>query len=150
MSELSDYKESVTPTMNASLEWQRDGVFTATTARGYDLDFDSANEWGCMPLESLMMSLAGCMAIDVVSILTRMRCPPSKFRMDIIGERRIEPPQRLKSVEMVLHLSGENLEDAKIQRAIALSAEKYCSVRHSLREDIEIKTRYIIESEKPE
>ena len=141
---LTQYKETVPDTMNLRLAWERELIFTATTQRGYDLDFDPMSEWGCQPLESLVMSLAGCLAIDIVAILRKMRCPPESFRMEMKATRRTEPPQRLLGVELVLYLTGE-VNEKKLRRAIALSEEKYCSVRHSLREDIEIETRYVLE-----
>jgi putative redox protein len=143
--ELDDYKAEVIPDMKATLEWQRDLVFTATTQRGYDLDFDANIQWGCMPVEGLVMSLAGCMAIDVVSILGKMRCPPESFTMDISATRHPTPPQRITKVVMKLHLKGDVPSD-KVERAISLSEEKYCSVTHSLREDIEIVTEFDVES----
>ena len=136
----SDYKASVDPEMKAFLEWQSDLVFTASTQRGYDMEFDANIQMGCMPVEGVLLSLAGCMAIDVVAILEKMRCKPESFSMSIIGERNPDPPQRIKKVHMVLNLTGDNLQKDKVRRAVSLSEEKYCSVRHSLREDIEITT----------
>ncbi len=142
--DLKDYKNHVDSGLRSTLEWQRDLVFTATTPRGYDIDFDAQIEWGCMPVESLVMSLAGCMAIDVVSILEKMRCAPETFSMEVSAERSPTPPQRLTSVHMTLLLEGEGLTEEKVARAVALSDEKYCSVRHSLREDIEVVTDFRI------
>ncbi len=136
--ELGDYKQKVNPVTRATLTWDRDLLFTATTRRGYDMEFDAAVEWGCMPAEGLLMSVAGCMAIDVVSILTKMRSAPETFSLEIEGERTPEPPQRYLRIRMVLHLTGEAVTREKVDRAIALSREKYCSVTHSLREDIEV------------
>ena len=137
--ELEGYKNEAAPPVKAKLAWTKDLVFTATTRRGYDLDFDAKSEWGCMPTEALVMSLAGCMAIDVISILGKMGCPPDAFEMEIEAERRPTPPQRLTKVVMVLNVQGD-VPEAKLARAVALSEEKYCSVHHSLREDIEIRT----------
>lgn len=136
---LETYKDEVDGGLRASLTWDRDLVFTATTPRGYDLEFDANNEWGCMPLEAMVMSLAGCMAVDVVSILRKMRCPPETFGMEIEARRRPTPPQRITRVRMVLSLTGDVPRD-KVDRAVALSDEKYCSVRHSLAGDIEFET----------
>jgi len=136
----SDYKTSVEPEMKAFLEWQSDLVFTASTQRGYDMEFDANIQMGCMPVEGVLLSLAGCMAIDVVAILEKMRCKPETFSMNIVGERNPDPPQSIKRVHMVLNLTGDNLQEDKVRRAVSLSEEKYCSVRHSLREDIEITT----------
>ena len=140
----TQYKEKVSDTMSFRLSWDRELIFTATTQRGYDLDFDPMSEWGCQPMESLVMSLAGCLAIDIVAILSKMRCPPESFRMEMQAKRRTEPPQRLLGMELVLCLTGD-VNEKKLQRAIQLSEDKYCSVRHSLREDIEINTRYVLE-----
>jgi len=144
---LSDYKEEVTPMNRATLTWDRDLVFTATTQRGYDIEFDAEMEWGCMPAEGILLCLAGCMAIDVVSILQKMRCPPEKFSMEIEGERNVTPPQRYLRIRMVLDLTGEGLSEDKVKRAVFLSQEKYCSVYHSLRPDIEVEVAYRINAE---
>ena len=85
------------------------------------------------------------MAIDVVAILNKMRCSLSSMSMKIHGKRSETPPQRLQSVVLELFLKGDNLAEEKVQRAISLSADKYCSVRHSLKEDIDIETIYHIE-----
>ena len=135
---LNDYKEEVVPLNKARLTWDRDLVFTATTQRGYDIEFDANMEWGCMPVEGVLLSLGGCMAIDVISILTKMRCPPEGFSMDMEGERNVTPPQRYNRIAMVLHLIGEGLDEDKVQRAVKLSHEKYCSVFHTLRPDLEV------------
>jgi len=141
---LSDYKEQVVPMNRATLTWDRDLVFTATTQRGYDIEFDADMEWGCMPVEGVLLSLAGCMAIDVVSILNKMRCPPEKFSMEIEGERNVTPPQCYNRIDMILDLTGNGLTEEKVKRAVDLSQEKYCSVFHSLRPDIEVGVTYRI------
>lgn len=140
---LDDYKRNVDPTIRAKLAWERDLVFQATTARGYDLDFDAAAEWGCKPTEALVLSLAGCMAIDVVSILGKMKIPPASFSLEVEAERRKDPPQRLTAVRMVLRLEGD-VPREKVERAVALSEAKYCSVRHSLRDDIDVTTEIVL------
>jgi putative redox protein len=144
--ELGSYKDEVEEIMAASLEWQQDLVFTATTQRGYDLDFDADIQMGCMPVEGVLMSLAGCMAIDVVAILKKMRCEIESFRMEIKGQRDRTPPQRRRSVKLTLHIKGSGVTEEKATRAVDLSRETYCSVRHSLREDIEVETDLRIES----
>ena len=98
-----------------------------------------------MPLEGVLMSLAGCMAIDVVSILKKMRCEIEAFRMEIKGERNRTPTQRIRSIKLTIHIKGNGITEEKDARAVKLSEETYCSVRHSLREDIEIETDLRIE-----
>ncbi len=143
--ELRGYKAKITPLTKATLTWSRDLVFTGATPQGYEIEFDAEAQWGCKPTEALLLSLGGCMAIDIVSILKKMRMDISHFRIDMRGERNPDPPQYFRAVEMTLHLSGQNLDSRRIERAIALSREKYCSVYNSLRPDLDLKIFTILE-----
>ncbi|MDD4997544.1 MAG: OsmC family protein [Syntrophales bacterium] len=145
--DLKEYKIRINPSLKATLTWTRDLVFEGRTPQGYDLDFDADAQWGCKPTEALLLSLGGCMAIDIISILKKMRMEILHFRTDLTAERNPEPPQYLKDVEMVFHLSGKNLDPRKIDRAIALSRKTYCSVYNSLRPDLDLKIRYVLEDE---
>ncbi|MCX5819547.1 MAG: OsmC family protein [Deltaproteobacteria bacterium] len=147
--ELHGYKAKITPSTKATLTWRRDLVFVGTTPHGYELEFDAEAQWGCKPTEALLMLLGGCMAIDIVSILKKMRMDINHFRIDIAGERNPDPPQFFREVEMVLHLAGRNLDSRRIDRAIALSRNKYCSVYNSLRPDLTLNVRYTLEEAKP-
>jgi len=142
---LAGYKEKVMTTTKGWLEWDKDLIFVGRTQRGYEIDFDAKVEWGCMPTESLLLSLAGCLAIDMVSFLQKMRCNITRFKIDVEGERNPTPPQYYKAVRMLIHLSGEGFTEKKIKRAISLSQEKYCSVYNSLRPDMEVTVDYVIE-----
>lgn len=146
---LEGYKRGINPVVKTTLDWKRDLVFTGTTPQGYEIEFDAQAQWGCKPTESLLLSLAGCMGIDVVTILTKMRITLVSFRMEIEGERNPTPPQYYKTVEMVLYIAGKNLDPAKVERAIALSKDKYCSVYNSLRPDLDLKVRYVLEEKNP-
>ena len=137
--ELEGYKAKITPLTKATLTWSRDLIFAGTTPQGYDLDFDADAQWGCKPTEALLLSLGGCMAVDIVSILKKMRMEITLFRIDLKGERNPDPPQYFTAVEMTLRLAGRNLDSRRIDRAIALSREKYCSVYNSLRPDLDLK-----------
>jgi len=139
---LQDYKGKISTSVKATLVWSRDLVFEGTTPRGYDLAFDADSQWGCMPTEALLLSLGGCMAIDIVSILKKMRMELKGLRVELTAERNPEPPQYFRAVEMVLHLTGNNLDSRKIERAISLSREKYCSVYNTLRSDLVLTVRY--------
>jgi putative redox protein len=147
--ELEGYKSKVTLTTTATLSWSRDLIFEGRTARGYELDFDADAQWGCIPTEGLLLSLGGCMAIDVVSILRKMRLEISACRIELTGERNPDPPQYFRVVEMVFHLAGKNLDPRRIDRAIALSRQTYCSVFNSLRPDLELKIRYLLAETAP-
>ena len=142
---LEGYKGKINPVNKASLTWDKDLIFLGRTPRGFELDFDAEAQWGCIPTESLLLSIAGCLAIDVVSFVTKMKAKILKFKVDIVGERNPTPPQYYTKVDMVLHISGENITPKKLDRAISLSQEKYCSVYHSLRKDLKVNVTYHIE-----
>jgi putative redox protein len=146
---LAEYKHSITPIVKTTLAWKRDLVFTGATPQGYEIEFDANAQWGCKPTEALLLSLAGCMGIDMVTILTKMRITLASFRMEIEGKRNPTTPQYYKSVEMVLYIAGKNLEPRKVERAIALSQDKYCSVYNSLRPDLALNVRYVLEEKNP-
>ena len=145
--ELNGYKQQVSTELGIELELERDLVFQARTPRGYELDFDAKVEWGCMPTESLLASIASCLAIDVVSILRKMRADISSFIMEVKAERNAKPPQYIKAVNIMIKLKGKNLSENKVKRAISLSKDKYCSVYHSLRKDLEHIVEYKIDSD---
>jgi putative redox protein len=146
---LAGYKHNINPIVKTTLAWKQDLVFTGTTPQGYEIEFDAQAQWGCKPTEALLMSLAGCMGMDILSILTKMRATLTSFRMEIEGERNPTPPQYYKAVEIVLYLAGDNLDSIKVERAIALSREKYCSVYNSLRPDLALNVRYVLEEKNP-
>ena len=91
------------------------------------------------------MSLPGCLAIDVMSFLQKMRVEIKSFEIETTGERNPTPPQYYKSINMIIRISGKSITPKKIDRVISLSQEKYCSVYHSLRKDIDVKVSYVIE-----
>lgn len=141
---LKGYKEKVAPVTKATLTWERELIFQGRTQRGYEIDFDAEIQWGCAPTESLLLSLAGCMGIDMVSFLQKMKASLGNFKIEILGERNPTPPQYYRAIEMILHITGENISPKQIERAIALSQEKYCSVYHSLRKDLKVSVKYIL------
>jgi putative redox protein len=122
----------------ASLRWTGEGlVFDARApgARPFRI------EEGPSPMEALLAALAGCMAVDVLVILEKSRVEVSELEVDIEGDRAPDPPQRFMRIRIVFRLAGPGEEDeGRIHRAIELSRDKYCSVHHSLRPDLEIET----------
>jgi putative redox protein len=142
---MKGYKEKIVPITKSTLKWRKDLTFVGTTQQGYEIEFDAHAQEGCKPMEALLLSLAGCMAIDIVMILQKMRGSVTEFRMDLVGERNQTPPQYFKTIEMVLHITGKNLDSTKVDRAISLSHDKYCSVYNSLRNDMDVNVRYVLE-----
>lgn len=143
--DLSGYKEKILPVNKGSLTLERDLYFIGRTQRGYEVEYDPKYEEGCSPTETLLLSVAGCLAIDVVTILRKMRCSLTSFRVDVEGVRKLTPPQYYTAITLVIHVCGKDITPKKTERAIALSRDTYCSVYHSLRKDLKLDIRYEIE-----
>jgi putative redox protein len=141
---LKGYKEKIPLVSRAFLTWEKDTVFTGRMP-GCLIDYDPTRKEGCVPTDTLLVSIAGCLAIDVVTFLRKMKAEITSFEIEISGQRNPTPPQYFKSVEMIIHISGKEITPKKLNRAISLSQEKYCSVYHTLRKDIPIKVNYTIE-----
>ncbi len=143
---LDTYKSKIQHVNKATITWDKDLIFVGRTQRGYEVEYDAQQQWGCSPTETLLLSVAGCMAIDMVSFLKKMKCEIKTYKMDIVGERNPTPPQYYTSIEMIISVNGTGLTDKKLERAISLSHEKYCSVYHSLRKDMKMKVDYTFEN----
>jgi len=139
---LKDYKQKVATDLKCTLTWDKDLIFEARTQRGYVIEYDAKVEWGIMPTESLLTSLAGCMAIDVLMFLQKMRMEITGFKINAVADRNPEPPQYFKGVKMHITIKGKRLDAKKVDRAVALSKDKYCSVYHSMRKDMSHEVTY--------
>jgi putative redox protein len=103
----------------------------------FETDGDTKSAYS--PVQHLLLALASCTAADVIDIATKMRVPISGLELNIDGDRNEEPPRYFKAIRMRYVARGVADDDRpKIQRAVELSHEKYCSVSHSLRKDIVI------------
>ena len=129
------------------VSWKNEGLlFEGVTAHG-KVDLASSSDevgQGPTPMELLAVSLAGCTSMDVVSILVKMRQPLEGFSVEVAGERAEEHPRRFTSIAVVYRLKGD-LDERKVERAIRLSEERYCSVEATLRPAVPITSRYEIE-----
>ena len=128
------------PPITATLTWQGDLKFRAATPRAaIILDGDSSD--GPSPAEAVALALAGCMAIDVADIVLKGRYALTSLEAKIAGERREDPPRHFVSFTLHFALTG-NVPAHAVERAIQLSRDKYCSVWHSLRQDIDLQTTF--------
>ena len=134
--------EAARPPVAVTLEWKGGLRFAAPTPAG-ELLLDGDSAAGPSPVQALAFALAGCMAADLVLILTRSRVPPRTLRVRFTGERAPEDPRRFVRIALRFELGGD-VPAERVERALALSREKYCSVWHSLRPDIELVTTFEI------
>ena len=111
---------------------------------------DGNSKMAPSPVETLLGSLACCAGSDVVDILTKQRNAPRKLEVDVAGTRRAEYPRRVMAVEMTFTVEGAGMERAQVDRAIALSIEKYCTVAASLAGDIPLTTILVLNGQRGE
>jgi len=124
------------------LVWTRDLILEGRSGDA-SIVLDSAGKAGPSPVQALACALAGCMAMDVVHILTKGRHPLRGLKISLAAERAQEDPHRVTAVTIDFAVTGAVPKD-QIQRAIDLSHEKYCSVWHSMRQDITFAARFSV------
>ncbi len=128
--------------MIAKTEWQHAQIYKATSDSGHTLAFDVARIAGPTPMECVLMSLCGCTAVDVISILTKKREPFTALIVSANAEKAPQPPSVFTRIELIYRVSGAVSRKA-MEDAVRLSKEKYCSVSAMLEKTAEI--RYTIE-----
>jgi putative redox protein len=132
------------PPLVAELVWSGDLRFDASSGANTAI-VDGDGRSGPSPTQYAAIGLAGCMAADVVDILRKGRHPLTALRVTFTGTRAEQPPRRFLQIELRFDVRGAVPPDA-VERAIALSREKYCSVWHSFRQDIALSTTFHITS----
>ena len=132
------------PPLEATLEWGGDQLFTGRVGK-HEVKMDGTAAAAPTPIQLLALSLAGCMAIDLVHILTRGRHPVRSLTTKLTGHRAEENPKRFTRIHLDFTLSGQMLPE-HVERAIDLSREKYCSVWHTFRQDTELIVGFTIEA----
>jgi putative redox protein len=131
------------PPAIATLTWRHALVFNATSGSA-SLTIDGDSQAGPSPVQALAISVAGCMAADIAHIVQRGRHSLDAFRTEVVAERAQSHPHRFVHVTLRFFIKGAVPRET-VERAISLSREKYCSVWHSLREDIELITECDVE-----
>lgn len=135
--------------MKINVDWQGDLEFKNQLPSGHDLTVDASEESGGAnkgprPMELLLSGLAGCTGIDVVLILKKMKVELEDFKLELEAERAEEAPKRFTKIQLNYKFKGKNLTERKVEKAIKLSEEKYCSASNSL--NAEITSSYQIEA----
>ncbi|HUH12171.1 MAG TPA: OsmC family protein [Longimicrobiales bacterium] len=128
------------------LRWSGEGLlFHGGAPDAPGLALDGNGRAAPSPVQAFILSLAACTAADVVETVHKMRLPLASLSVRVEGERAPEPPRRFLRLRVIYEAGGLPGEaEAKLRRAIALSQEKYCSVLHSLREDVELSTDVVL------
>ena len=127
-----------------------DGMqFVAETGSGHSFTIDSVpdvggHDTGPRPFELLAAGLAGCTAMDVISVLRTMRQKPTGLKVHVSGERATEHPKKFLSIHIEYIVIGYGLSEDRVARAIELSETKYCPAIANLRPGAPITSSYTI------
>jgi putative redox protein len=129
--------------MKASVRWVEDVMFVGESGSGHAVVLDGAPEaggrnLGVRPMEMLLIGLGGCTAFDVVMILKRSREPVTDCVVEMEADRAETEPKVFTRIQMSYRISGRGLDPKKVERAVNLSAEKYCSATAMLAKTAQI------------
>lgn len=124
--------------MEAMVRWSGDMQFVGVSGSSHSVVMDTGAEHGGQdtaptPMELLLIALAGCTGMDVVSLLKKMRVRFSGLEIRVKGERRNEHPRIFTGIEVEYLVLGTGIDPAAVKRAVDLSQEKYCSVSAMVR-----------------
>lgn len=129
-----------------------DYLFECTNSLGNKILLDNTSQSegtkGVSPMETILMAVAGCSGIDMVSILKKQRQEITKFSAEVVGERiEVDEAKPFKTISVSFHLEG-NIDPKKAERAAALSFEKYCSVSKTMEPNVTVNYEVFVNGEK--
>ena len=135
--------------MQAKVTWQENMAFTGTADSGFSIQLDSKKEVGgegrgFIPMELMAVSLAGCTAMDVISILHKKRQDVTDFEVRVNAPRAKEHPKVFTSATIDYLVTGHNVDEEAVVRAIQLTAENYCPAQAMLGKVMPIDLHYQI------
>ncbi|ALO47332.1 OsmC family protein [Pseudohongiella spirulinae] len=118
--------------MKATVRWVKDVMFLGESGSGHTVVMDGpeasgGHNLGLRPMEMLLIGTGGCSSFDVVSILRKARQDITDCEVDMQATRADAVPAVFESIHMHFKVSGRNLSEKQVERAVALSADKYCS-----------------------
>lgn len=135
--------------MDVTLNWRGRMTFEGTGPSGFTQRIDTdpsvgGDDSGARPMEMIAIGLAGCTAMDVISILSKKQQSVTDFQVKFHGSRANEHPKVFTDSVIEYHVYGTNVDEAALVRAIELSAEKYCPAQAMLSKAFPIRLIYKI------
>ena len=118
--------------MNTTVKWIDGMMMVGESASGHAIVMDGPEDLGgknlgIRPMEMLLLGMGGCTTIDVVSTLKKMREEVRDCHVEISSQRADEHPKVFTKIHLNFIINGSNLDEKKVEKAISLSADKYCS-----------------------
>lgn len=116
----------------ASVTWQEKKAFLGVSPSGHNVQIDADKENGASPMELILLGLGGCASYDVVSILQKSRQEVTDVRCELSANRAETVPAVYTDIHMHFIVTGQDIKDKQVEKAVNLSAEKYCSASRML------------------
>ena len=130
-------------TTEISARWTGEQLnFVGTDSKGNQIKMGGHD---VSPTQMVLLGLSGCMGMDVISILQKKRQKIVDVQVRVIGQQPYEYPRPFQHIEIAFTVIGEDVDPKAIERAIALSVDKYCEVGQSLQNKVELTTSFTIE-----
>ena len=132
--------------MDAKVTWDRDLQFVGLADSGYPIKLDSKSgpDTGAGPVELTAIALAGCTAMDVISILNKKQKKVTHFEVRVHADRSSDYPQVITQAALEYVITGHDVDEASVRRAIELSVKQYCPVHAMLKKAFPITLNYSI------
>lgn len=118
--------------MKATVKWLDNAMFVGESGSGHSVVMDGpesagGRNMGVRPMEMVLLGMGGCSTFDVISILKKSRQDVQDCRVELEAERADEVPAVFEAIHLKFIVSGRKLKEKQVERAVSLSAEKYCS-----------------------
>jgi putative redox protein len=141
--------------IKTKVTWQEGMNFSGTAGSGFNIKLDAKEEVGgagkgFIPMELMALSMAGCTAMDVISILRKKRQDVTAFEVHVDAPRAEEHPKVFTSAVIEYVVTGNGVDEKAVRRAIELTAKSYCPAQAMLGKIMPIELRYQIFEEKGE
>ena len=125
-----------------NVKWM-DGMSFEADIDGYKISLDSDPEFGGQnkgpkPKPFMMVALAGCTGMDMVSLMNKMRVEYEALNIIVEGDITEDHPKHFKKMKVIYEITGDNVDLVKVEKAAKMSADKYCGVSHSYKMAMEI------------
>lgn len=133
--------------MKAEVKWVGDELFMGTSESGHTIILDAnGGALAPSPLENVLISLGACSSVDVVSILEKSRQDITGCMVEISAKRVDTVPRLFSDIHLHFVIEGNNVSEKYVERAVKLSADKYCSVALMLNKSVNISHDFEINS----
>ena len=125
--------------MQANVKWVEGNTYIGRSNSNHNVVFDAGSDGAApSPMEMVLMSVGGCSSVDVVSILKKTKQDFSSVDVQLTAERAETAPRVFTKINLHFVVTGKNVSEKHLERAVSLSAEKYCSVALMLDKTVKI------------